>query len=200
MKNWCWLLLLTVFIACKDNTTPHPIPENVGLCEGDIAFRLGRSKESRVVTSTDRFAQYSHVGIVVQEHHQWFVIHAVPGEAPDNEPDKIKKDPIEQFFRYDRAKCGAIMRWNTSDTSLGNAIAHFAFEKYKQNTLFDNEFDKDDSSRIYCTELVYWAFLNQGIDITEGRAKKFPTFKSPIILPSDISQNKHLEEIYHLKN
>lgn len=200
MKNWCWLLLLTVFIACKDNTTPHPIPENVGLCEGDIAFRLGRSKESRVVTSTDRFAQYSHVGIVVQDEQQWFVIHAVPGEAPKNEPDKIKKDPIEQFFRYDRAKCGAIMRWDSSDTTMGSAIAHYAFEKYRQNTLFDNEFDKDDSTKIYCTELIYRAFLNQGIDIAEGQAKKFPAFPSPIILPSAISRNKNLKEVYSFKN
>lgn len=201
MNKWYWVVLCLCLWSCKElPKTPYKLPNDVHLQEGDLAFRLGRSKESVAVSSSDHNAQYSHVGLVVEEEGKWYVIHEVPDEATDGQPDRIKKDPIETFFRYDRAKRGSIMRWKTEDTCIYRNLAQYVLYKYSEQILFDNDFDKDDSTKIYCTELIYLAFRSQGIDITEGRAKKVPYFPTPIILPSDILQNEQLEVVYSFIN
>ncbi|MDL2262632.1 hypothetical protein LJC11_03910 [Bacteroidales bacterium OttesenSCG-928-I21] len=192
-------ILLLLFILSSCNTIPpdpHYIPENIELKNGDIAFRKGNSAESYAVTAFDSEAVYSHVGVVIDINENWFIVHAVPGEAEPRAKDTIKMDSIHIFFRKDRAQSGAIYRLNISD-SLTKIIAKNTLEYYNKKVLFDNYFNLEDTTMLYCTELVHSVYKSAGINITENRRHKIPGFPSPIIWPSDILKNKNLIEIYN---
>lgn len=190
------LLLAVMLSACNtSNTSNLPFTEEMTLQEGDIAFRLGRSKESRAVVRADRSSTYSHVGIVVKEGEDWHVIHAVPTEEKHSDVHLMQNEPIAQFFQYALAKKGLIVRWENPEIDH-QAVANYAKRKFQEGVPFDVAYDKEDSTAMYCTELVSRAYLSAGIDITEGRSKKIIIFEHPIIFPSHILQNPHLKTIY----
>ena len=69
--------------------------------EGDLAFRRGRSFESRAVLEADSGGLYSHVGILARRDGQWRVVHAVPGEREEGDSiDRVKVESLEAFFRF----------------------------------------------------------------------------------------------------
>ncbi|MDR2953792.1 MAG: hypothetical protein LBV43_01765 [Prevotella sp.] len=174
------------------NTLPHDI-----LKEGDIVFRRGKGLASQFVLAADKYGIYSHTGIVVNVNDTLMILHAVPGE-PDfaGDEDKVKIDDISSFFMQDRAESGAIMRIK-NDTIAGKA-AQKALKFYQRKTLFDHTYDLDDTTKIYCTQLIYHVYNQMGIDLTEGRRTKMnlPGFKGIYIFPSDIQKSSHLEIIY----
>ena len=201
MRKAIFSLLISVsLVGCKDiPTTPYVLPEEIDLREGDLIFRLGRSMESRAVTSLDDQKVFSHVGILVKLDDKWVVIHAVPGESPEGAKDTIKMDPISQFFRFDRAKSGAIMRLDISD-SAAKIVSGVALRYYDKKPLFDSYYDLEDTTAVYCTELIYLSYYGAGIDITEDRRHKVIGFPIPQVWPSDILNNKNLKIVYEFKD
>lgn len=187
--------------ACNKVKKTDPIPafpENLWQ-EGDIVFRRGGGVVSRIVLIADDEGVYSHIGIVVKENGKWQVVHAVPGE-PDfnNDPDRVKMESIECFFHPDKASRGAVMRVN-GDSIQRNHVAQRAKQLFRAHTLFDHSYDHTDSTQMYCTELVEFVYLHEGIDLTEGRISRInvPGVSGNYILPSDIQQSKYLSLIYH---
>ena len=94
----CGVLLFTALCylctGCRQTAPGHEAVPVERLREGDLVFRLGSSIESRVVRATDaRKTRYSHVGVLVQEGGQWFVVHAVPGEHEGRgDSDRVKME------------------------------------------------------------------------------------------------------------
>lgn len=194
-------IIATVSSGCLQNKKKEnaftQLPKEL-FQEGDIAFRRGSGLASRMVLVADRQGTYSHTGILKKENNQWYVIHAVPGE-PDfkNDPDRVKMEPIEAFFENRKAICGAIMRIQ-KDTISAYRAAERALELYKANVLFDHQYNLEDSTEMYCTELIDYVYRKEGVDLTEGRMTplKIPGFSGNYLLPSDIAQSQHLELIY----
>ncbi len=62
---------------------------------------------------------------------------------------------------------------------------------------FDHGYDLTDTTRMYCTELIYNVFARAGIDITEGRRTRInaPGFSGDYILPTDIARNPAMKTI-----
>lgn len=167
--------------------------------EGDIIFRCGYGVESKAVTMRSA-ANYSHVGLLHYDSltNEWHVIHAVPAE---DEPEYLKSEPVSVFLSPNRARCGAWMRVNCSD-SIAHRAAQYALSKVEQRALFDNDYLLDDSTQIYCTELVWRAYKAQGMDVSSGHAQPVPTIFSKegkAIFPSDIEQSETTLFINHLK-
>lgn len=157
---------------------------------GDLVLRSGYGLESRVVTERSQ-ASYSHIGILFRDsaQHEWYVIHAVPGE---DEPEYVKAEPLSLFFNPERACNGAWLRVRCSD-EIAYKAACYALRKVKEHCLFDNNYLLADSSQLYCTELVWRAFRQQGVDITSGNRHAVPAFfckEGECIFPSDIEQSK----------
>ena len=72
--------------------------------EGDLLFRRGEGVASHFVLIADKGGVYSHIGILVKDSGNWKVVHAVPGEPDyENEPDRVKMEPVERFFNRERA-------------------------------------------------------------------------------------------------
>lgn len=190
------LLFFLIFTSCCKNSNGFNAEEVERLVnEGDIAFRRGHSAESRAVLHFDSLGMYSHIGIVVLADSVYKIIHCVPGESPD---DRIKMDNIGEFFAEDRAGAGAIARL---PNRAGHAFlaARYAHSKYREVILFDHDYDLDDTTRMYCSELVWKAYLHTGIDIT-ARSRTIvegvPLMSGTYIMPSDIYANKELNIIY----
>ena len=191
------LLLLTALFLCGC-AEHHDIVEVTGqedFREGDLVLRCGYGAESKVVTEASQ-SIYSHLGILHYDSPtaQWQVIHAVPGEAERGEPEWLKAESISEFYATDRAIRGAWMRVNCSD-SISASAARYALQKVKEKVEFDNDYLLSDTTQIYCTELVWQAYLHQGIDLSEGHRHEVPSIFSKdgaCIFPCDIEKSSKI--------
>jgi hypothetical protein len=195
IKKSLSVLFFFFLVGCQQKATfSFQIDENI-LQEGDLAFRRGTSIASRVVLAADRGSGYSHIGIIVKDIDGWKVIHAVPGETDEEYLEEtIKKETLSQFFAPKKSVSGAIFRLDTT-ASIGLLAAEKAHTLFKRKLWFDHKYDLEDSTRMYCTELVYFVFKYAGIDISEGRRRSYPALQGEFILPSDILAHPNLKQI-----
>ncbi|MDR0438080.1 MAG: hypothetical protein LBH22_07270 [Bacteroidales bacterium] len=199
MKRIC-IFTFVLFVAAGCNRQVESelevIIDKTKLQEGDLVFRLGRGRSSRMVNLADKERSYSHIGLLVKDSlGEWCVIHAVPGESEETEGKEIIKcDPLLRFFGSDRTVTGIVMRFDSIDY-ISQQIVIKAKEFHDKELPFDHNYILSDTSTAYCTEFVYRVFLNVGIDLSEGRRHTIPLFKEPIIFPSDILKNKALREV-----
>lgn len=194
MVKMTQLLLLTALLLCGC-AGRHDIVLLTGqedFREGDLVLRCGYGAESQVVTEASQ-SIYSHIGILHYDKltAQWQVIHAVPGEAERGKPERLKAEPISVFYAPDRAIRGAWLRVDCPD-SIADEAARYALRKVKEQVAFDNDYLLSDTTQIYCTELVWLAYLHQGIDLSEGHRHEVPTVFSEdgaCIFPCDIEKS-----------
>lgn len=195
-----FIFLLAVFYSCghKKQIIPFDTPEEWKLQSGDLVFREGPSLLSHTVTYADTASAYSHVGMILWTAHGWQVLHAVPNErANKNEKDSVKLEPLETFFRSDRASHGAVYRLApplSPDDTIKLLLK--GQEIHQRHLLFDGAFDDMDSSAFYCTELVWFIYMKElDIDLSQGRRHKEPLFPY-MIFCSDILANPEIRAIY----
>ena len=173
------------------------LPADSLLQEGDIVFRRGQGLASRAVLFADTHSVYSHTGVVVRDGTEWKVVHIVPGEPDaDGQRDRIKMEGLELFFMPQRALKGAVMR--TDDPHRAVLAAHWAVALHGTGIRFDHDYNLDDTTRMYCTELIQKIFLCEGLDLTEGKRSRInvPGFRGDYILPTDIQHSPHLRLIW----
>ena len=116
------------------------------LQNGDIIMRSGIGLWSELFRKyNERDKRFSHVGIVVERNGKFFVLHA---EADDiTIRGDVHFTPVEEFIG---ASSGVgISRLHTLDR---NFFAEKALEF--QGRKFDWQFNRKESARLYCTELV----------------------------------------------
>ena len=182
-----------------DNPTYHCImPIDVELREGDIVFRRGGGMTSHIVLAADRDGNYSHVGIVAMDSTcRAMVVHAVPGEPDfEGDPDRVKMDAPERFFSSEFTSIGEVCR--VADAAVARRAAQVALAVFKRRTLFDHEYDDRDTTRMYCTELIVYAYLRAGLALVGNERHEVylpPMVTADCIFPSDIRNSKHLERV-----
>ena len=186
------LLILLLITSCRsgDNVhtaTPPEIPIS-NLRSGDVVFRLGRTLESRVIAKD---GGYSHVGIIIRNDSTLQVVHIEPMRNGD---EQTKYESLEQFFHTDNASSGAVMRIEDLDSAQCTAVENYLYSC--KNISFDHNYKLSDSTQMYCTERVYRAFSEIGIDITNGIRHRVPLAQEEVILPTDIFKNDKLVEVW----
>ncbi len=193
------LLVLCLCVSCKNTKAKSQRIMPVGmLADGDLAFRRGTGLLSHVVTSASKDGVYSHIGILKKIGNEWYVIHAVPDEPDfEGDSDRVKTDSLSRFFAADRAVRGAIARM-TEDSLAASEAACTAWKMACQGVLFDHDYNLTDTSRMYCSELVEFAYRKAGICLSEGRRTQInvPAMGGTYLMPDDIARNKHLKIIY----
>lgn len=164
------------------------------LQNGDIIFRRGISLISIAVLAVDKESQYSHVGVIFLENEKVSVIHAVPEEEP-GEGDYVKKESIEVFLKQDRTSNFGVFR--VIDSTVAHKAAEYSLKLFKKKTPFDNDYNLQDTGKVYCTELIYHAYHNYGIDLSNGEFDEvsFPAGNKKLILPGRIASNNYLQII-----
>ena len=187
------LLLVTAFVsvACSEKKTWElPLGE---IAEGDLAFRCGRGLFSRIVTTAEEEGVYSHIGLVVKDEGRWKVAHAVPGEREfKGDFDRVKLEDIETFFAPGRAFRGCLVR---TGINIPDRLPAKAITAARDSVEFDGDYDLLDSTKVYCTEFVWRLFMDEGVELSEGRRTSVNVIgiSGDIILPEHIlhySKNK----------
>lgn len=122
------------------------------LADGDLVLRHAAGRWSNYFRDSSPVERrFSHIGIVVREVDGWNVIHA---DASDRTGvGCVRREPLDVFLR--EAVDWAVFRVSASEEQR-TAIAGEA--RAFLGVPFDAEFNPDDASRVYCTELVYHTF------------------------------------------
>lgn len=164
------------------------------LRDGDIIFRRGISFVSNVVLEADSKSPYSHVGIISFYDETPFVIHAVPDES-ETGIDYVRKDPLHLFLRTDRASAYCVIR--LADSLSAKKAAGFAKTYFNSKILFDDNFSLRDTSKLYCTELVWLAFKKAEVDLTNNKfdTLAIPLGENPYLLPGTLLQSSRTFQV-----
>ncbi|MBF1385537.1 YiiX/YebB-like N1pC/P60 family cysteine hydrolase [Prevotella aurantiaca] len=164
--------------------------DTLSLHNGDLIFREGNSIESKVVMTLDS-SSYSHVGLLCKSDGVWKVVHAVPGESDDN-VDIVKIEPVGAFLHPERCTKAKVVRVSY-DANVAEKAVQYALNKVGYP--FDDDFNTADTTKFYCTELVWKAYLYAGIDISEGRKHNINVLgiHKSCLLPSDIMVGKTIK-------
>ena len=85
------------------------------------------------------------------------------------------------------------MRIENLDSTQLATVENYLFSC--KNISFDHNYKLSDSTQMYCTELVYRAFLEIGIEITNVR-HRVPLVQEEVILPTDIFKSDKLVEVW----
>ena len=196
-KYQLYIILISIVClttGCREKHA-YTLYKGQELKAGDIVLRCGSGMTSRAVQMADGGGCYSHVGIVVDTAGTLMIVHAVPHEHEDpKDEETVKMDTPEIFFSSMRTSNGRIMSY--SDSTMARAAAQVAMEIYRKAILFDHDYDINDTTRMYCSELVEYAYKKgTGISITENARHNVNlpvfTFKN-VILPSDFTNSRHL--------
>ena len=196
-KYQLYIILISIVClttGCREKHA-YTLYKGQELKAGDIVLRCGSGMTSRAVQMADGGGCYSHVGIVVDSAGTVMIVHAVPHEHEDpKDEETVKMDTPEIFFSSMRTSNGRIMSY--SDSTMARAAAQVAMGIYRKAIIFDHDYDINDTTRMYCSELVEYAYKKgTGISITENARHNVNlpvfTFKN-VILPSDFTNSRHL--------
>jgi uncharacterized protein YycO len=170
-------------ILCSAGCDYRTPTDEIEYRQGDLLFRRGRGTKTRAVLAADSAGIYSHVGIVCRTDSGLVAVHAVPGEGRE----VVKAEWPEEFFAKERAVKGAVGRLQYDEEVL-TAAAEYAMDAHRAEVEFDHDYDLTDTTSLYCTELVWRAFLSAGVDVSGGRRTHIsvPPFVGDYIMPSDI--------------
>ncbi|MBR6202489.1 MAG: hypothetical protein IKQ62_05760 [Bacteroidaceae bacterium] len=200
VKSLLWVALL--LLGCGEPQEVVVLTGEEAFREGDLVMRCGYGVESKAVTEASQ-SIYSHIGMLHYDGllGQWMVVHAVPDEAERGEPEWLKCERLSDFYAADRAMRGAWMRVDCSDAVAGAAV-RYALQKVKQKVVFDNDYLLSDTTSLYCTELIWQAYLHQGIDLSDSRRHDVPLLFSKdgeCIFPVDIEESDKILFVQPLK-
>ena len=165
--------------------------ESTEFAAGDVIFRRGRSLVSRVVLAADGGSEYSHVGLISLVDGKIWVLHAIPPEKPE-EQGGVVAEPLSAFLEPDKATAAGLYR--SRDHGAALAAERAAWRFVRAHIPFDSSFDLSTPRELYCTEMVWRAYREGGIDLAPpvpGRQEKY-------LLPSRILRSPYLRKIQEL--
>ena len=195
MQRLLAILLPLCILACSDGVSVQSgtiFPQDVELLPGDVVFRRGSGVTSQAVLMAEKGGTYSHVGIAVDSAGVVMVVHAVPYE---DEEDRVKMEHPNDFFAPSKAQKGAVYRHRDNETARQAAEA--AARVYQRGIAFDHDYDADDTTTMYCTELVIFAYGKTRHPLSNIRSHHLHLvgFESNCFLPSDLQHCKDLQQV-----
>jgi hypothetical protein len=194
-----FLLLIPAsgFLLFRLSSSADADLHDLDLQNGDLILRRGRSLESFAVFLADKNRDYSHIGIVVVENGNPFVIHAVPGESA-TEPETVIKERPADFLSRDKASRFAVYR-SVFQAGEREKVALKALEYYQNNTGFDHEYNLDSDQKVYCTELVLKAYEQASLDTRWLELKEIRLFSGSrkILFPGTFINSPQFFSIYN---
>jgi hypothetical protein len=126
--------------------------------EGDLVFRQGKGLWSPFFATLSTQTGFSHVGVLVRENQEWFVIHS---EADDVSLEGgVQITPLEKFIdessQYE-------FRQNAMTGPVKQQFIAELRSMLVSRTQFDLDFRiDDDGDKVYCTEFVWLAAKKAG--------------------------------------
>lgn len=143
--------------------------EKLMLEDGDIILRRGEGFVSSVINNLNEAEyQISHCAILVKKDSvNWNVIHAVSNELSN--VDGVQTERLDRFTSESVENTIVVLRYK-ADKKKRTEVADRARYYLTRQIGFDNSFDISDTTKFYCTELVYRVFFDVfGYDVFEER-------------------------------
>jgi hypothetical protein len=146
------------FVSTAKPLLFRPIDESA-LEDGDIVLRKGSNMVSDLIALAFPGGRgISHCGIVVRYQGGWSVIHSISGSI--SETDGIRISTLGEFV--ENADQGKVVHLKPAISLNRELATGRAFHYLKQKVGFDHKFDLEDSSSLYCSELVRRVYLDAG--------------------------------------
>ena len=160
------------------------------LKNGDLILRCGKSTESFAIHLADNTSEFTHIGIISIEKEHPYVIHAVP-----NKQNILKKETLLEFIDPENNSTYAIYRSQYNVETLSKVVNE-AQNFYSKKYTFDNEYDLNTDTKLYCTELILKAFNNAGITLNiKAKQLNFVIGKHNIIFPSEFTKEPEFNRV-----
>lgn len=173
-------VLLYFVMACKPvrDTTDLFYYHTDSIQPGDIILRKSYGLISDIITSQLKDTiNISHCGIIAKnESGEFCVIHSLSKMVSDY--DGMQSCSIDEFINDSRAETVKVVRFRNRKNKL---IADYAQHYLKEKIPFDEDFDKNDTTAFYCSELPIHIIKNTfGTDISfDAQKPKFSLFLNP---------------------
>lgn len=145
------VLLIVIFTCASSNSFSQ-----LNWREGDLIFRTGTETVSDLVMLADD-SGYSHVGMLIGAPGSWKVLHATPEEIPGY-GNKVVLDKLEFFIAPERSQRYQVFQVHATPEQRNNAIKWAMTQLGQPFTMLDPE-------GVYCTTLVWKAWLQAGVDL-----------------------------------
>ena len=195
MQRLLLFLMPLCILACLDGASVQSgtiFPSDIALSPGDVVFRRGSGFTSQAVLLAEKGGAYSHVGIVVDSAGLPMIVHAVPDE---DDSERVKMEHPRHFFASSKAQKGAVYRHHSQ--AVARQAANAAVRVYQRGVCFDHNYDTGDTAKMYCTELVVYAYSKTACPLPgiSTHHLHLVGFESDCILPSDLLECKDLQQV-----
>ncbi len=147
--------------------------EEIGLIEsGDIILRRGYGFISDMIVSRlNERASISHCGIVERTDSTFKVIHAVSQSLSDF--DGVQSQNFWRFVNESKERSIIIVRYRYRKGQTRFQVTDRVNQFLARKIPFDYKFDIHDTTKFYCTELIWRVFLDEfNVDIFEKKHGK----------------------------
>ena len=125
------------------------------LRSGDIVLRMGYGIVSTLLENSSGSMGVSHCGILTGESPGFMVIHSISSDLADE--DGVQECTLSDFLRGAKPGSFAAVRCRVAGN---DGIMRHAARYLERRVPFDMLFDIRDSSKIFCSELIYLSVLN----------------------------------------
>lgn len=188
-------------IAEGGDTLPRRLIGLDALRKGDVILSKGQTGESHavMVISLNPHA-WTHAGIVSDAGATPSLVHATPHFIVSRGSESgVERISVNLFLAQENVLAAGIFR-PLQDTA-GIRAADYADRLVGQGILFDQKFDLNTRTALYCTELIEQAYLEGAhLDLLAGTLPEFNVWlKARIILPDQIAQSSYLRHVGDIK-
>ncbi|MFZ4399049.1 MAG: YiiX/YebB-like N1pC/P60 family cysteine hydrolase [Bacteroidales bacterium] len=138
--------------------------EEINLIQnGDIILRHGYGLASDIIVKTlNEKYDISHCAIICKNGNQINVIHSVSQSLSDF--DGLQSQTLKRFICDSKENSIIVVRFKNQKNNGNEVLAKRAAYYLSKKLPFDNDFNLNDSSRIYCTELI-WRVIKDGYNL-----------------------------------
>lgn len=159
------------FIAGKEDHNPdyRLSEQELALLEpGDLILRQGFGVVSQAIRDfLDEDIRVSHVALLSRDSiGNWQVIQSISERV--SQADGMQAQDLQSFIRESETNSLVVVRFKgyARDQGLNLRVEQAALEYLDQQIPFDHGFSLDDSTRFFCSELVWRLFLEEaGVDV-----------------------------------
>jgi hypothetical protein len=148
----------SLLLCLATNQTHEESTPMLAIRTGDVLLFEGCSFRSELVRLLQlNRSRFSHVGIASVEHSEIYVIHAHPTQG-------CIKERLNTLLEAHHATAVVAYRPAVTTALRANA-ARMAQTYVDAQVMFDSKFDSLDDTRLYCSELVFRAYHDVGVEL-----------------------------------
>lgn len=146
-----WLVFVFFALSLASLSVPaFRVGAEPAVRDGDIILHTSKSSQSKAIQLATG-SEYSHIGVIFQENHEWFVYEA---HGP------VRSTPLREWIERGVGRHYKVLRLREPKTLSAEKIERLREAGLKfRGRPYDQYFSWSDD-RIYCSELVWKIYKN----------------------------------------